>query len=89
MADNDRNFDDVANHFANKIYGGLKGTLRLAVLWRDISEILPQLSSNQVLDIGAGISMTIPPAPMASVKAKLISTTPSAICPSTLIIMPR
>lgn len=55
MADNDRNFDDVANHFANKIYGGLKGTLRLAVLWRDIDKILPQLSGNQVLDIGAGL----------------------------------
>ena len=34
----DRSFDDVADHFEKKVYGGLKGDIRLAVLRRDIFE---------------------------------------------------
>ncbi|MDX2464183.1 MAG: methyltransferase domain-containing protein [Porticoccus sp.] len=53
----DRNFDDLAERFQRKVYGGLKGDIRLAVLWRDIDEQLPQLhggASLRVLDVGAG-----------------------------------
>lgn len=54
----DRNFDDLAEHFQRRIYGGLKGDIRLAVLWRDLeqgvlSRPTPPL---RVLDIGAGFS---------------------------------
>ena len=32
----DRSFDAIADHFEKKVYGGLKGDIRLAVLRRDI-----------------------------------------------------
>lgn len=50
----DRNFDDIAEHFATKVYGGLKGRIRLAVLCRDLDACLPK-KSLRVLDIGAGM----------------------------------
>lgn len=54
----DRNFDDLATRFQRKVYGGLKGDIRLAVLWRDLEEWVPQIHGDQplrVLDIGAGL----------------------------------
>lgn len=54
----DRNFDDLAAKFARKVYGGLKGEIRLAVIWRDLLAAAPQLvdgSSLRVLDIGGGL----------------------------------
>lgn len=36
----DRNFDDLAERFKKRIYGGLKGDIRLAVLNRDLAPIL-------------------------------------------------
>lgn len=50
----DRHFDQLATHFANKIYGGAKGEIRLAVLQADLTEALPQRPL-RVLDIGAGL----------------------------------
>ncbi|MEE4463214.1 SAM-dependent methyltransferase, partial [Azotobacter chroococcum] len=38
----DRHFDDLALRFAEKIYGGAKGAIRLAVLQADLSEALPE-----------------------------------------------
>ncbi len=32
----DRNFDPITEHFVKKVYGGLKGDIRLAVLKRDL-----------------------------------------------------
>lgn len=54
----DRNFDDLAEHFQRKIYGGLKGEIRLAVLWRDLDEVVLSHTASplRVLDIGAGFS---------------------------------
>jgi len=58
--DRDRNFDDLAPRFANNIYGGLKGALRLAVLEQDFQQFFPQAliaGSNQalrILDAGGG-----------------------------------
>lgn len=54
----DTNFDDLAGHFQKKIYGSLKGKIRLAVLKRDLISCLPQLDQGgmNVLDIGAGIA---------------------------------
>lgn len=52
---NDRNFDDIADHFAKKVYGGLKGQIRLAVLERDLGEHLPKRPL-KILDVGAGLA---------------------------------
>lgn len=62
----DRNFDDLAERFQRKVYGGLKGGIRLAVLWRDIESLLsgadgkvlrgePLRDKLRVLDVGAGL----------------------------------
>jgi S-adenosylmethionine-dependent methyltransferase len=50
----DRHFDELATRFAEKIYGGAKGAIRLAVLQADLSEALPARPL-RVLDIGAGL----------------------------------
>lgn len=50
----DRHFDELATRFAEKIYGGAKGAIRLAVLQADLSETLPDRPL-RVLDIGAGL----------------------------------
>ena len=52
----DRNFDDLAERFQRKVYGGLKGEIRLAVLWRDLDEVLSNRASKplRILDVGAG-----------------------------------
>ena len=56
---NDRNFDAISEHFAKKVYGGLKGRIRLAVLQQDLSEAMDQLMLNRplrILDVGAGLA---------------------------------
>ncbi|MFP3925396.1 methyltransferase domain-containing protein [Pseudomonas sp. W5-36] len=50
----DRHFDQLATRFAEKIYGGAKGAIRLAVLQADLTESLPDRPL-RVLDIGAGL----------------------------------
>ena len=57
----DRNFDEVADHFAQKVYGGLKGQIRLAVLKRDLDALLPEMAAGlgrplRILDVGAGLA---------------------------------
>lgn len=57
----DRNFDAISDHFAKKVYGGLKGQIRLAVLRRDLGEVVAQLSAQldrplRILDVGAGLA---------------------------------
>jgi len=55
----DRNFDDLAQRFAHRVYGGLKGEIRLAVLWRDIEQCIQPLERQgktlSVLDVGGGL----------------------------------
>ena len=54
----DRNFDDLAERFQRKVYGSLKGDIRLAVLWRDIEEQVPEIYGDKplrILDVGAGL----------------------------------
>ena len=54
----DRNFDDLSEKFARKVYGGLKGDIRLEVIWRDLLSVLPQLETQaplRILDIGGGL----------------------------------
>jgi tRNA 5-carboxymethoxyuridine methyltransferase len=54
----DRNFDDLAERFQRKVYGSLKGDIRLAVIWRDIEEQCPDIYGDKplrVLDVGAGL----------------------------------
>lgn len=50
----DRHFDQLATRFAEKIYGGAKGAIRLAVLQADLTEALPDRPL-RVLDIGGGL----------------------------------
>lgn len=50
----DRHFDELATRFAEKIYGGAKGAIRLAVLQADLTEVLPPRPL-RVLDVGAGL----------------------------------
>ncbi|WP_201503110.1 methyltransferase domain-containing protein [Psychrobacter cibarius] len=57
----DRSFDPIADHFEKKVYGGLKGEIRLAVLRRDIFEYSAQMSKSlgrplRILDVGAGLA---------------------------------
>ncbi|WP_407314876.1 methyltransferase domain-containing protein [Pseudomonas sp. nanlin1] len=51
---NDRHFDELATRFAEKIYGGAKGAIRLAVLQADLAEVLPERPL-RILDVGAGL----------------------------------
>ena len=57
----DRSFDAIADHFEKKVYGGLKGDIRLAVLRRDIFEYVDQMTKKvkrplRILDVGAGLA---------------------------------
>lgn len=57
----DRSFDSIADHFEKKVYGGLKGEIRLAVLRRDIFAYSAQMSQSlgrplRILDVGAGLA---------------------------------
>lgn len=57
----DRNFDEISEHFEKKIYGGLKGQIRLAVLRHDIFNWVKTWQKThdrplRVLDIGAGLA---------------------------------
>lgn len=61
----DRNFDEISEHFEKKIYGGLKGQIRLAVLRHDIFNWVENWQTSQkakhnrplrILDIGAGLA---------------------------------
>ncbi|PWK10103.1 methyltransferase family protein [Psychrobacter immobilis] len=57
----DRSFDAITDHFEKKVYGGLKGDIRLAVLRRDIFEYSAQMSESlgrplRILDVGAGLA---------------------------------
>lgn len=53
----DRNFDGLAERFKRKVYGGLKGEIRLAVLKRDLQAYVftqKQLKPLRILDAGGG-----------------------------------
>ncbi|MDE0764155.1 MAG: methyltransferase domain-containing protein [Cellvibrionales bacterium] len=54
----DRNFDDLAEKFARKVYGGLKGEIRLAVIRRDMQAAIANITgarSLRILDVGGGL----------------------------------
>lgn len=57
----DRSFEPIADHFEKKVYGGLKGEIRLAVLRRDIFAYTEKQSQRlgrplRILDVGAGLA---------------------------------
>lgn len=61
LAIQDRNFDEISEHFEKKIYGGLKGQIRLAVLRHDIFDWVTTWQAThqrplRVLDVGAGLA---------------------------------
>lgn len=56
----DRNFDDLAERFSRKIYGGQKGDIRLAVLTADLTPVITQLAHKRqaplrILDVAGGL----------------------------------
>ena len=54
----DRNFDDLTEKFKRKVYGGLKGEIRLAVIWRDLNQVMALKVMGKpirILDIGGGL----------------------------------
>ncbi len=60
-AQQDRNFDDLAQRFKKNIYGGVKGDIRLAVLERDCKAHMPIVPQTticvkpwRILDAGGG-----------------------------------
>ncbi len=48
----DKNFDDLAHHFKNNIYGRIKGQIRLAVIERDLKSYLR--GNMRITDAGGG-----------------------------------
>jgi S-adenosylmethionine-dependent methyltransferase len=52
----DVNFDGIASAFERDVYGSSKGRIRLAVLWEDMLEGVPELVDGglRVLDAGGG-----------------------------------
>ncbi len=57
----DRNFDAISEHFVKKVYSGMKGRIRLAVLGRDLDTAVAELSAKlgrplRILDVGAGLA---------------------------------
>jgi len=56
----DRNFDDLAFRFEKKVYGSSKGSIRLAVLKKDLEDFFPRAvqpakqSPLEILDAGGG-----------------------------------
>ncbi len=57
----DRSFDTITDHFEKKVYGGLKGDIRLAVLRRDIFTYTQKAAQAlgrplRILDVGAGLA---------------------------------
>lgn len=57
MQPQDVNFDDLAAHFSQRIYGSSKGKIRLAVLQRDLLAHIPNVEQGglRILDIGGGM----------------------------------
>ncbi len=55
VASGDRNFDDLAERFEQRIYGSNKGAIRQAVIWRDLESVLAKNSKLRVLDLGGGL----------------------------------
>ncbi len=54
----DKNFDSLAERFERRIHSSLKGNIRQAVIWRDLTEQIPAINDNtplRILDVGAGL----------------------------------
>ena len=51
---NDRNFDTLVERFEKRIYGGVKGSVRMAVLQADFSPFLSAINGASVADLGGG-----------------------------------
>lgn len=53
-----KNFDDKTDWFKQRIYGGMKGQLRLKALWQDMLESIPNITGESELtvwDAGGGL----------------------------------
>jgi S-adenosylmethionine-dependent methyltransferase len=55
----DRNFDDLAQKFAQNIYGSEKGEIRQTIVWQDLMEAIDSISPSEslkILDAGGGLA---------------------------------
>lgn len=54
--ESDQNFDNLSSRFRKNIYNTAKGKIRLKILWRDLSEQIPEIENGglSILDAGAG-----------------------------------
>ncbi len=54
---NDQNFDGLVEHFENKIYGSLKGQLRLRLIKQELLQQIPALKNrtHRILDVAGGL----------------------------------
>lgn len=52
----DQNFDNLSQRFRKNIYHTAKGQIRLKILWRDLTEQIPEIEDGNlsILDAGAG-----------------------------------
>ena len=52
----DQNFDKLSSRFRKNIYKTAKGKIRLKILWRDLTEQIPEIENGglSILDAGAG-----------------------------------
>ena len=53
-----KNFDEKTDWFKRRIYGGMKGQLRLKALWQDMVEAIPDITGERQLtvwDAGGGL----------------------------------
>lgn len=52
----DQNFDNLSSRFRKNIYNTEKGKIRLKILWRDLTEQIPEIGMGglSILDAGAG-----------------------------------
>jgi S-adenosylmethionine-dependent methyltransferase len=57
VASGDRNFDDLVEHFAEKVAKSFKGKLRRRIIWRDLKAVLDinAVKPLKILDVGAGL----------------------------------
>jgi len=56
MLTQDKNFDELAENFADRIYGGAKGDWRLTILREDLKEVLDKTDELAVFDAACGFA---------------------------------
>lgn len=76
----DRNFDDLAERFASRIYGGSKGMIRQAVIQRDLTEIgVFDAPPSRMLDAGGGFGWVAQQLAPLGTEATVVDISPNML----------